>query len=155
MSSSIHSPPSTSSDVVFLPHPLNHVNHNHTESSPSKSLKRSRSPSLTRDNDNEINDSPIPTETPTKKSRKKRTTTDVDHTIGFVFHRIFKIEFLSTRRHLSADKIYIYRWPSDEPHADLHVLQEQICDYLSLKSFKRKYPGLFIQNIESIRLISI
>jgi hypothetical protein len=48
-----------------------------------------------------------------------------------------------SRRHLSADKCHVYRWPTGEPHADLHVLQEQICDYLSLKSFKRKYPGRF------------
>jgi hypothetical protein len=130
MSSAVHSPPSTSSDVVLVPHPLNHVNHNHTESSPTtKSLKRSRSPSLTRDN--ETNDSPLPPDTPTKRSRRKRNTTDIDQSLG---------------RHLSADKLYIYPWPINEPHADLHVLQEQICDYLSLKSFKRKYPGLFIRN---------
>ena len=85
MSSSVHSPPSTSSDVVLLPHPLNHVNHNHTETSPTtKSLKRSRSPSLTRDDSNEINHSPITTDTPTKKSRRKRNTTDVDQSLGFV-----------------------------------------------------------------------
>ena len=129
MSSAVHSPPSTSSDVVLLPHPLNHVNHNHTDSSPTtKSLKRSRSPSLTRDN--ETNDQPLPDDTPTKRSRRKRNTTDIDETLG---------------QHLSADKLYIYQWPIDEPHADLHVLQEQICDYLSLKSFKRKYPGSFIE----------
>jgi hypothetical protein len=131
MSSAVHSPPSTSSDVVLLLHPLNHVNHNHTESSSpiTKSLKRSRSPSLTRDN--ETNDSNLPNDTPTKRSRRKRNTTDIDQSLG---------------RHLSADKLYIYQWPIDEPHADLHVLQEQICDYLSLKSFKRKYPGWLIRN---------
>ena len=124
MSSSIHSPPSTSSDVVLLPHPLNHVNHNHTDSSPTtKSLKRSRSPSLTQD----IDDSSTTTDTPTKKSRRKRNTTDIDQSLGL---------------HLSADKLHIYQWPINEPHADLHVLQEQICDYLSLKSFKRKYPDI-------------
>ncbi|CAF4320934.1 unnamed protein product [Rotaria sp. Silwood2] len=128
MSSSVHSPPTASSDVVLLPHPLNHVNHNHTESSSTtKTLKRSRSPSLTRDSNNETNDSPITTNTPTKKSRRKRNTTDIDQSLG---------------RHLSADKLHIYQWPINEPHADLHVLQEQICDYLSLKSFKRKYPDI-------------
>jgi hypothetical protein len=54
------------------------------------------------------------------------------------------------RRNLSADKLHIYRWPTDEPHADLHVLQEQICDYLSLKSFKRKYPGKYFSNLFSV-----
>lgn len=85
MSSAVHSPPSTSSDVVLLPHPLNHVNHNHTESSPrTKSLKRSRSPSLTRDND--TNDLSITTDTPSKKNRKKRNTTDIDQSLGFVWN---------------------------------------------------------------------
>jgi hypothetical protein len=129
MSSTVHSPLSTSSDVVLLPHLLNHVNHNHTESSSTtKSLKRSRSPSLTRDNNNQIDNSPITTDTSTKKSRKKRNTTDIDQSLG---------------RNVSADKLHIYHWPTDEPHADLHVLQEQICDYLSLKSFKRKYPDIY------------
>lgn len=83
MSSSVHSPPSTSSDVVLLPHPLNNVNHNHTEpSATTKPLKRSRSPSLTRDNNDETNDSTITTTTPTKKSRKKRNTTDIDQSLG-------------------------------------------------------------------------
>jgi len=90
MSSTIHSPPSTSSDVVLLPHPLNHVNHNHTDSSPTtKSLKRTRSPSLTRDNNDEINDSPITTDISTKKNRKKRNTTDIDQSLGFVFNLLF------------------------------------------------------------------
>ncbi|CAF4204349.1 unnamed protein product [Rotaria magnacalcarata] len=129
MSSSVHSPSSTSSDVVLAPHPLNHVNHNHTESSSTtKTLKRNRSPSLTRDDNNETNDSITTTNTPSKKSRKKRNTTDIDQSLGL---------------HLSADKLHIYQWPIDEPHADLHILQEQICDYLSLKSFKRKYPDIY------------
>ncbi|CAF0724793.1 unnamed protein product [Adineta steineri] len=128
MSSSVQCSPSTSSDVVLLPHPLNHVNHNHTEtSSTTKSRKRTRSPSLTRDDNNETNHSPTATDTPTKKSRKKRNTTDIDQSLG---------------THLSADKLHIYQWPIDQPHADSHVLQEQICDYLSLKSFKRKYPDI-------------
>ena len=91
MSSSVQSPPSsTSSDVVLVPHPLNHVNHNHTESSSTpKSLKRNRSPSLTQDDLNEINDSPTTADTPTKKSRRKRNTTDIDQSLGLEFRLIF------------------------------------------------------------------
>lgn len=144
MNSSIGSPELTSSDVSILPPIDNHIDFNHTEST-NKSLKRSRSPSLTRDDINETSQSSISTDTPTKKSRKKRSTTDIDQSLGFVhisqciLHIETSIVFI--RRHLSADKLHIYRWPTGEPHADLHVLQEQICDYLSLKSFKRKYPG--------------
>jgi hypothetical protein len=90
MSSTIHSAPSTSSDVILHPHPLNHVNHNHTESSPTtKSLKRTRSPSLTKDNNDEINDSTITTDTSTKRSRKKRNTTDIDQSLGLVFYLFY------------------------------------------------------------------
>ena len=128
MNNSIHSSESTSSDAVILPSINNHINHNHTETN-TKSLKRSRSPSLTRDDDDNNNNNLSTTEdTPTKKNRKKRTTIDIDQSLG---------------RHLSADKLHVYRWPTGEPHADLHVLQEQICDYLSLKSFKRKYPDIY------------
>lgn len=142
MSSSVQSVDSASTELVRVAHPLNHVNHNHPEPSSPKSLKRTRSPSLTReDPPNEIRD-----ETPTKKSRKKRNTTDIDQSLGCANQTIissnrivlFSLDFSA---HLSADKLHIYRWPTGEPHADLHVLQEQICDYLSLKSFKRKYPG--------------
>ena len=51
------------------------------------------------------------------------------------------------RTSVSADKLHVYRWPTNESHADLHVLQEQICDYLALKSFKRKYPGSLLSHI--------
>ncbi len=87
MSSSVQSSPATSSDVVLLSHPLNHVNHNHTEST--KSLKRNRSPSLTQDDHNELDDSSITPDTPTKKSRRKRNTTDVDQSLGLEFDLLF------------------------------------------------------------------
>ncbi|UJR32080.1 hypothetical protein I4U23_019548 [Adineta vaga] len=134
MNSSFHSSVSMSSDVDILPSINNHIHHNHTDL-PNKSFKRSRSPSLTRDDDdddnnnnNDTNHSSTTMDTPTKRSRKKRTTTDIDESLG---------------QDLSADKLHVYRWPTGEPHADLHVLQEQICDYLSLKSFKRKYPDIY------------
>lgn len=56
--------------------------------------------------------------------------------------------FFLFRQHLTADKIYVYRWPAADSHADLHVLQEQICDFLSLKSFKRKYPDISRRTVD-------
>ncbi|CAF0797516.1 unnamed protein product [Didymodactylos carnosus] len=121
------------------------------------SLKRNRSPSITDEtttnhkitvNENTTGEKqdlspPIPiiltektiTNGPTtvtgtavvRRNRKKRQTADIDHSLG---------------RHLSADRLHVYRWPNGDSLADLHVLQEQICDYLSLKSFKRKYPDI-------------
>ena len=139
---------STSADVAILP-PItnNHLHHHNPTESTNKSLKRSRSPSLTRDDPDH---SSTTTDTPTKKSRKRRTTTDIDQSLGYICfpYRNFLLIFsCDSRRHLSADKLHVYRWPTGEPHAELHVLQEQICDYLSLKSFKRKYPGKFFEQI--------
>ena len=134
MSSAVHSPTSTSSDVALHPHLLNHLNHNHhSESiSPTKSsLKRTRSPS---NNDSSLNNDNV-TETPTKRSRKKRNTIDIDQSLG---------------RNLSAEKLFIYSWPLNSTPRDFYVLQEQICDYLALKSFKRKYPGLSFSQCISI-----
>ena len=46
-----------------------------------------------------------------------------------------------SRKTLKVEDLFIYRWPIEQNNAEFNVLQEQICDYLSLKSFKRKYPS--------------
>ena len=48
---------------------------------------------------------------------------------------------------MSASNIFVYKWPPvDEAKEngqvpETYVLQEQISEYLDIKSFKRKYPG--------------
>ncbi|ESO87689.1 hypothetical protein LOTGIDRAFT_127265, partial [Lottia gigantea] len=39
------------------------------------------------------------------------------------------------------DKLYEYQWPQGE--GEWHMLQEQVSEYLSIKSFKRKYPDMY------------
>ncbi|XP_055880600.1 uncharacterized protein LOC106066129 isoform X2 [Biomphalaria glabrata] len=41
----------------------------------------------------------------------------------------------------SAENVFEYQWPQDG--GEWHLLQEQICEYLKVKSFKRKYPDLY------------
>jgi hypothetical protein len=56
----------------------------------------------------------------------------------------------------NASQLFIYNWPAQED-ADLpagvpvpidpneaFLLQEQISEYLGVKSFKRKYPGMYL-----------
>ena len=48
--------------------------------------------------------------------------------------------FCFCRHDFGADKLYEYKWPQSGK-GDWYMLQEQISDYLGVKSFKRKYPG--------------
>lgn len=38
-----------------------------------------------------------------------------------------------------AERVFEYQWPQDG--GEWYLLQEQISEYLGIKSFKRKYPG--------------
>ncbi|XP_005091426.2 titin isoform X2 [Aplysia californica] len=46
-----------------------------------------------------------------------------------------------TDHSVSAEGLFEYQWPQDG--GDWHLLQEQISEYLKVKSFKRKYPDLY------------
>ena len=49
--------------------------------------------------------------------------------------------FMSVISHdFGADKLYEYQWPQ-EGKGEWYMLQEQVSDFLGVKSFKRKYPG--------------
>lgn len=56
----------------------------------------------------------------------------------------------------SVESLFVYKWPqpNDEPdktsvqEVDTYILQEQISEYLGVKSFKRKYPDLFRRLID-------
>ncbi len=49
---------------------------------------------------------------------------------------------------VTADLVFEYQWPANERHADYYMLQEQIADFLGVKSFKRKYPKMTRRNLE-------
>ena len=49
--------------------------------------------------------------------------------------------FLS-RANLPASELFVYKWPQEEANAESYVLQEQVSEFLHVKSFKRKYPDI-------------
>lgn len=69
----------------------------------------------------------------TKKKRRTSILTDVDQSLG---------------AKLAVSQLHVYKWPQDEPGAELYVLQEQLSDFLEIKSFKRKYPEVFRRCID-------
>lgn len=47
---------------------------------------------------------------------------------------------------ITADKLFEYHWPQD--CGDAYMLQEQVCEFLNVKSFKRKHPDLIRRMVE-------
>ena len=54
-----------------------------------------------------------------------------------------KVEF-------TVDMLAEYVWPVDRGggRGDVYMIQEQICQYLGVKSFKRKYPSLIRRTVD-------
>ena len=46
------------------------------------------------------------------------------------------------RHPVTSDTLFEYHWPVEDPLAEIFFLQEQVSEYLGVKSFKRKYPDL-------------
>lgn len=45
-----------------------------------------------------------------------------------------------------ANKVFEYQWPQEK--GEFYILQEQVCEYLGVKSFKRKHPDLPRRNVD-------
>merc|ERR1712130_412363 len=41
---------------------------------------------------------------------------------------------------VTAENLFEYKWPLEGRHSEHYFLQEQVTEYLGVKSFKRKYP---------------
>jgi len=50
--------------------------------------------------------------------------------------------FIYNRKPVTAETLYEYQWPPNDKNAEFFFLQEQISEYLGVKSFKRKYPDI-------------
>ena len=50
------------------------------------------------------------------------------------------VSYLLCSHDFAAEKLHEYQWPQ-ENKAEWYMLQEQVSDFLGVKSFKRKYPG--------------
>ena len=55
---------------------------------------------------------------------------------------------LKALRHVTAETLMEYRWPLDSRHAEHYFLQEQVSEYLGVKSFKRRYPDIQRRNVD-------
>jgi len=69
----------------------------------------------------------------TNKSVKRKRLTHVDQSLG---------------AKIGVSQLHVYKWPQDEPAAELYMLQEQLSDFLEVKSFKRKYPEVFRRTVD-------
>jgi hypothetical protein len=99
-------------------------------------------------NENNTNDASM-TASPLKKKRKRRGSV-------MDFH-----DQLKTGQ-ATVDQLFVYKWPNEEsddqetskivpfdPNDDnMYILQEQVSEYLDVKSFKRKYPDIFRRFID-------
>ena len=45
-------------------------------------------------------------------------------------------------KNVTADTLCEYKWPLEGKHSEYYFLQEQVSEYLGLKSFKRRYPDV-------------
>ncbi|XP_061173119.1 PHD finger protein 10-like [Saccostrea echinata] len=55
--------------------------------------------------------------------------------------------YTPSQEHITANKLFEYQWPTDSS-GEYYMLQEQVCEYLGVKSFKRKYPDLFRRQVD-------
>lgn len=60
----------------------------------------------------------------------------------------FNFHFMDLRRNnLTVDQIAEYQWPIQG--GELYMIQEQISNFLGVKSFKRKYPDIKRRPVDS------
>ena len=48
--------------------------------------------------------------------------------------------FYNPLAHVTAETLFEYKWPLEGRHSEYYFLQEQVTEFLGVKSFKRKYP---------------
>ena len=51
--------------------------------------------------------------------------------------------------HVTADTLFEYKWPLEGRSSEHYFLQEQVTEYLQVKSFKRKYPDCPRRNVDA------
>jgi len=59
-----------------------------------------------------------------------------------------EVQQLKALRHVTAETLMEYRWPFESRHAEHYFLQEQVSEYLGVKSFKRRYPDIQRRNVD-------
>ncbi|XP_023211120.1 PHD finger protein 10-like [Centruroides sculpturatus] len=85
----------------------------------------------------------------------KEVVLDEDSQNSFSSHRSYRSSFkrryfddevANTTRHFNINDLFEYQWPVGK--GDYYILQEQISDFLCIKSFRRRYPDLTRRVVE-------
>ena len=55
---------------------------------------------------------------------------------------------LYTVKSVTAVNLLEYKWPLEGKDSEYYFLQEQVSEYLDIKSFKRRYPDVNRRNVD-------
>jgi len=69
---------------------------------------------------------------PNTEKKKRKAWGDVGHSEMNGVH--------NPLAHVTAENLFEYKWPLEGRHSEHYFLQEQVTEFLGVKSFKRKYP---------------
>uniref|UniRef100_A0A0K2UQH7 Nucleolar protein 12 n=1 Tax=Lepeophtheirus salmonis TaxID=72036 RepID=A0A0K2UQH7_LEPSM len=61
---------------------------------------------------------------------------------------INEMSYMDRMRNVTAETLLEYRWPLEGKNSEYYFLQDQVCEYLGIKSFKRKYPDVTRRKID-------
>ena len=60
----------------------------------------------------------------------------------------YEMSALDLIRDVTAETIFEYQWPPLRKHSEHYFLQEQVSEYLGVKSFKRRFPDVARRKIK-------
>ena len=61
----------------------------------------------------------------------------------------FEMTQLGQVQPVTAETLFEYRWPLEGKNSEHYFLQEQVTEYLGIKSFKRRYPDLARRKVDT------
>ena len=54
----------------------------------------------------------------------------------------YEMSMLDQIKQVTAETLLEYKWPLEGRNSEHYFLQEQVCEFLGIKSFKRRYPDI-------------
>ena len=60
----------------------------------------------------------------------------------------YEMSALDLIKEVTAETIFEYQWPPLRKHSEHYFLQEQVSEYLGVKSFKRRFPDVARRTIK-------
>ena len=68
---------------------------------------------------------------------------------------LFSFFCCSLSQGLGADALFEYKWPPYDEHAEYYMLQEQVSVFVDVKSFRRKYPGVYVYGCRTLAYLAL